>query len=172
MHAIQDEESSNDFSPEKPRDTGSENGEKPESTLMRPRISKWWQKLLYFLAWVGISLVVIVIHPPGYIANFGIFIDAVFFLVGVRIFRGASEDVEGPQKYWRVSGGWRSSIAIVIALTLLLISTIGDFSRYSALSPGWLGVLELCLESMFGIVVYLICAIRLMGDSRRNREAP
>jgi len=129
------------------------------------RIVRTRYKLLYFVAWVGVSLLFARWVWPflpdvlGAVMAHLIFIALVF--VAVRSFRGASEPVEPPRAWWRMTGTVRSSV--VLAVLAFLSGGIGllPFSTHASTPVGFVSgeignVVDLALAAL-----YLNSAIRL-----------
>jgi hypothetical protein len=129
------------------------------------RIARARYKLLYFVGWVGVSLLfarwIWPLLPDVLGAVMAHLIFIAFVVVAVRSFRGASEPVEPSRAWWRMTGTVRSSV--VLAVLTFLSGGIG-FLPFStqALTPvrfvsGEIGnVIDLALAAL-----YLNSAIRL-----------
>jgi hypothetical protein len=142
---------------------------------VRLRIVRERYKVLYFVGWVGVSLLFarwiwpLLPDVLGAVMAHLIFISLV--VVAVRSFRGTSELVEPSRAWWRMTGTVRSSV--VLAVLTFLSGVIGflPFSTHASPVRFWSGeignVVDLALAAL-----YLNSAIRLRRAPDPERRGP
>jgi hypothetical protein len=140
------------------------------------RIVRGRYKLLYFVAWVGVSLLfgrwVWPFLPDVLGAVMAHLIFITFVVVAVRSFRGATEAAEPSRAWWRMTGTVRSSVVLAV---LTFLSGVIGFLPFStqASTPvrfvsGEIGnVIDLALAAL-----YLNSAIRLRRAPDPERREP
>ncbi len=137
------------------------------------RIVRTRYKLLYFVVGLGLGFLLGKWVYPSMpemlklvIANL-VFIA--FVVVGLRSFRGASEPVERPRAWWRMTGTTRSGIVLAI-LTFLSagasLLTLAGWTSHVALTP--VGF----VDTAFGVVEYLALAALYVNSAVRLHRSP
>jgi len=137
------------------------------------RIVRTRFKLLYFAAWVATSLVegllfrLFVPELQRVVLGELTFIALVF--VAVRSFRGASEPVDPPRAWWRMTGTVRSSVILAVLMVWssasLLTSALG-WPHHSRLT--WVGR----FDEAFSSVEYLALAVLYVNSAVRLHRSP
>jgi hypothetical protein len=131
------------------------------------RIVRTRYKLLYFVVWFGLGVLLGRLVYPVMPEVLKVIVGNLAFIglvvVALRSFRGASEPVEPPRAWWRMTGTVRSSIVVAVLLFLLnVISIPGIIGRKPAPTP--VGIADLVLtgiEYLALVVLYINSAVRL-----------
>ena len=140
---------------------------------MSLRIVRVRYKLLYLAVWLGVTLLLAVsvfaLLPavPKAIAAQVVFLA--FVVVAVRSFRGASELVEPPRAWWRMTGTVRSGIVLSALLTIDAASdilSIAGWPRPVAQAPR--GLFAVTLD----LVVNLLLAALYVNSAVRLHRSP
>ena len=134
------------------------------------RIVRTRYKLLYFVVWLGLSLLlgkwVYPVMPEVLRVIIGNLVYIAFVVVALRSFRGASEPVEPPRAWWRMTGTVRSGIVLAVLLFLLnAISIPGIIGRTPTQTPvGFVDLVLSGIENLALVVLYINSAARLHGS--------
>jgi hypothetical protein len=126
-------------------------------------------KLLYFVVWVGASLLFARFIWPFLPDVLGAVLAHLLFIglvvVAVRSFRGASEPVEPSRAWWRMTGTVRSSV--VLGVVTLLFGGIGflPLATHASTPVG-------SVSSVIGNIEYLALAVLYLNSAIRLRRAP
>ncbi len=124
-------------------------------------------KLLYFVVWVGLSLLlgrwVYPLMPEVLKLVIGNLVYIALVVLALRSFRGASEPVEPPRAWWRMTGTVRSGIVLAVLLFMAsAISIPGIIGRTPAPTPvGFVDLVLSGIENLALVVPYINSAARL-----------
>jgi len=131
------------------------------------RIVRTRYKLLYFVVWFGVGLLLARWVYPAIPEVLKVILGNLMFIalvvVAIRSFRGSSEPVAPPRAWWRMTGTVRSSVVLAVLVFLTCaISIPGIIGRTPA--PTLVGLAGLVLsqiENLALVVLYINSAVRL-----------
>ena len=137
------------------------------------RIVRARYKLLYFVVWLGLGLLlarwIYPLMPEVLKLIAGNLLFIALVIVAVRSFRGATEPVEPPRAWWRMTGTVRSGIVLAVLTSLsalsLLLTLLGwpHSSRLSEVGR---------VDEAIGVAEYLALAVVYVNSAVRLRRSP
>jgi hypothetical protein len=137
----------------------------------RFRIVATRYKVLYFAIWLGVTVLVstLVLPQLGEVARF-LVVNVVwftFFVVAVRSFRGAGEEIEPPRAWWRMTARPTAGFVLGIAWLLLELQNWGLILFGFLPWPESLGLALLNdLTNVLVAAAFLHSSIRLLRSAR------
>ncbi len=140
------------------------------------RIVRVRYKLLYICAWalveVGLGLLLKPALPPLVAGAFGQLISIGFFVVGVRVFRGAQEAITPRRSWWRLTAGPQSGYLLGILSLLAAVTLAIDSANASSAK---LGAAPISIaESVIAFVLaasYINSSTRLFRLNRQSQTS-
>ncbi|MES1169058.1 MAG: hypothetical protein ABUL47_00040, partial [Leifsonia sp.] len=95
------------------------------------RIVRKRYKLLYFVAWVVVGVLLTRLFYPFVPDLVGLVVGHLLFLalvvIAVRSFRGSREPVERPRAWWRMTGTVRSGVVMAVLFVLVTALSSNEF---------------------------------------------
>jgi hypothetical protein len=132
--------------------------------------------LLYICAWavveVGLGFLLKPVLPQLVAGAFGLLISICFFVVGVRVFRGAQEAIAPRRSWWRLTAGPQSGyllgvLALLAAVTLAIDSATASSAKLGA-AP--ISIAESVIAFVLAIL-YVNSATRLLRLNRKRQTS-
>ena len=139
---------------------------------MTLRIVRARYKLLYFLAWGGLNLLLATrVYPYLPFVLVEIIGNAVFVVVvyvAIRSFRGAREPLEPERAWWRMTATVRSSVVMASVVAVITVLGVLSFTIWSRVPLTSERIVDLILDT----VEYLTLAALYVNSAVRLHRSP